>query len=449
MSNALVDFYRCDEQYAVVFNVAPALEASPSYFRFGKDTVCFGRSAVGGQALDAQGAFSDLAPAVTTNSGSVELPFDPDDVARNLRQERYCNNSVGNGKHSFVRNAYYAVRPLLPVSVRKHLQRLQLRGWDRIQFPHWPVDTTIESLFERLLVLAMRARGEDRTPFIWFWPKGFHGCAIMTHDVETSVGRDFCSTLMDVNDSFEIKSSFQIVPEERYSVPGDFVQGIQKRGFEVNIHDLNHDGHLFDEELKFRSRVGKINEYGKQYGCKGFRSAVLYRNEEWFDALRFDYDMSIPNVAHLDPQKGGCCTVFPYFIGEILELPLTTTQDYSLFNILRQYSIELWRKQIDLILARHGLVSFIVHPDYIRDEKSRNVYCALLAYLAELRVAKKIWTALPREVSDWWRQRAKLRLKRAGDEWRITGHGAEMAQVAYAVLADDRIRHEFPDGAGL
>ena len=31
--------------------------------------------------------------------------------------------------------------------------------------------------------------------------------------------------------------------------------------------------------------------------------------------LDFSFDMSIPNVAHLDPQRGGCCTIMPYFIG--------------------------------------------------------------------------------------------------------------------------------------
>ena len=38
----------------------------------------------------------------------------------------------------------------------------------------------------------------------------------------------------------------------------------------------------------------------------------------------------------------------PYFIGNILELPLTTIQDYSLFHILGDYSISLWQQQIDV-----------------------------------------------------------------------------------------------------
>jgi hypothetical protein len=70
-------------------------------------------------------------------------------------------------------------------------------------------------------------------------------------------------------------------------------------------------------------------------------------------------------VAHLEPQKGGCCTVFPYFIGDVLELPVTTTQDYTLWHILGERSTDLWKAQMDVILQKNGLANFIVHPDYI------------------------------------------------------------------------------------
>ncbi len=51
-------------------------------------------------------------------------------------------------------------------------------------------------------------------PFIWFWPDGANGCAILTHDVEAEPGRDFCETLMDLDDEYGIKASFQLVPEK-------------------------------------------------------------------------------------------------------------------------------------------------------------------------------------------------------------------------------------------
>lgn len=271
-------------------------------------------------------------------------------------------------------------------------------------------------------------------PFIWFWPDGAQGCAMMTHDVETTTGRDFCGNLMDLNDTFRIKSAFNIVPESRYAVSPEFIRMIRNRGFEVNVHDLNHDGHLFDEREEFLRRAKRINAYAKQFGSSGFRSGVLYRNQDWFDALDFSYDMSVPNVAHLDPQEGGCCTVMPYFIGDILELPLTATQDYTLFHILDEYSLGLWEQQMRLILEANGLISFIIHPDYIIQKRAQDAYKDLLGTLTRLREEAGVWIALPGEVNRWWRARSKMEIFYEDGAWRIEGENSERAQVAYAVL---------------
>ena len=167
---------------------------------------------------------------------------------------------------------YYAVRPALGVSVRRHFQKLYFRGWDRIPFPRWPVDTTVEDIFEQLLALSIKAKGGQRLPFIWFWPDGSPSCTMMTHDVETWAGLRFCSQLMDLDDSFGLKSSFQIIPEERYAASPSALENIQARGFEVNVHDSNHDGCLTNNRDEFLRRVQRINGYGRQFGAQGFRS---------------------------------------------------------------------------------------------------------------------------------------------------------------------------------
>jgi len=230
-----------------------------------------------------------------------------------------------------------------------------------------------------------------------------------------------------------------VVPERRYDVPSSFLDEIRNRGFEVNVQDLNHDGLLFRDRDQFLARVPKINAYGRQWGARGFRAAVLYRRQEWFDALEFSYDMSVPNVAHLDPQRGGCCTVMPYFVGKVLELPVTTTQDYALFHLLNDYSIDLWKRQIDLIVERHGLISFIIHPDYITAPRPQRTYEVLLAYLAQLRGERNLWMPTPGEVDQWWRQRTEMRLVADGDSWRIEGPGKERARIAYASEEDGRL----------
>ena len=443
MINAtLIERYRCPDHFAQV-TLSGELSPYAGYFRFGEDTICYGQVASGSLGNLGTDDLWDAAATTTTEGAALRLPFEPEQIIDNLRFERYVANSHGRERgldaRSAVRSAYYIVRPMLPVQVRKHLQRWHLAGWETIPFPRWPVDRTVEHIFERQLASLLRSGSVESIPFIWFWPHGLPSCAIVTHDVETAVGRDFCRRLMDIDESVAVKSSFQIVPESRYAVTARFLDDIRERGFEVNVHDLNHDGQLFRDRDEFLRRAERINRYRKDFRADGFRSAVLYRNLEWYDALDFAYDMSVPNVAHLDPQRGGCCTVMPYFIGEILELPLTTTQDYSRFHVLNEYSIELWKRQVALVTERHGLVSFNIHPDYVRETRAQHAYQALLDYLTGLRSKKKIWMALPGEVNQWWRERSQMRLIGRGNGWNIEGPGKERARVARAQLEGDRV----------
>jgi len=247
---------------------------------------------------------------------------------------------------------------------------------------------------------------------------------------------------MDVDDSFGIKASFQIVPEKRYAVSPNLLESMRNRGFEIGIQDLNHDGHLFDSKEKFLRRAKIINRYGRAYGAKGFRAAALYRNPEWYDALEFAFDMSVPNVAHLDPQRGGCCTVMPYFIGDVLELPVTTIQDYTLFHLLNDRSIELWKTQIELIRQKNGLASFIVHPDYVIERDTITVYESLLGHLRELHEKTPVWFALPSEVDAWWRARNKMSVVKTADSWRIEGDETGRALLAYAKNLNGNLVYE-------
>jgi len=344
-----------------------------------------------------------------------------------------------------VRKLYYRFRPLLPISARKHLQRLSLRNWREVPFPAWPVDTTVERILERVLVLAMKAQGIERIPFIWFWPEGASSCVIVTHDIETKAGLRSVQRLMDIDEAFGIKTSFQVIPQKQYAVSEEFLNTIRSRGLELNVQDLSHDGDLFSDSGGFLLRARLINRYLREYGAQGFRAGRMYRNADWYEALDISYDMSIPNVAHLEAQQGGCCTVFPYFIGRILELPLTTTQDYSLFHILGEYSLDLWKKQIALIMEKHGLVSFIVHPDYIMEERALEVYQALLDHVSRLREERNVWVALPREVNRWWRARSQMRLvSEGGGQWGIEGPGQEQARIAYAGIKDGHLVYMLP-----
>ncbi len=375
------------------------------------------------------------------------LPFDPTEFAENLLFERYCEKQGGPGTegplYSLVRQLYYWVRPLLPSPLRLPIQRLYFSGWERIPFPQWPVDFTVDELLETTFALLLRASGRTSIPFIWFWPEGYSGAVLLTHDVETAEGLEHCKWLMDTDEAFGLRAAFQLVPEDRYSVAPGLIEEIRRRGHEVNVHDLNHDGNLFAERAEFLRRVKRINEYGRAWSTAGFRSGVLYRKPEWFDQFEFEFDMSVPNVGHLEAQRGGCCTVFPYFVGKLLEIPVTTTQDYSLFNILRTHDTSLWKQQASRILQKHGLCSFLTHPDYLFHRKSQRVYTDLLKLIASLGQSKHVWLALPSEVNAWWRARRAMTLVPQGAGWRIEGPGSERARVAFAVLNGGTLQYSF------
>jgi hypothetical protein len=431
------DHFRCPEEF-LSFAQRRDLSTEASWFRLGPDVVCYGQLASSPSQCE-RSPEHDILGEVQIKDGKIVLPFSPCEIINNLRLERYVKNA---GNSATLRRLYYLLRPFMGPSVRRRIQRFHARGWEHLSFPRWPVDTTVEDICETLLLLSLRAREAKRIPIVWFWPKRARACVMMTHDVETEFGLDCCERLMDIDESFGIKAAFQLVPEGRYQYRPDLVDGMRKRGFEVGIQDLNHDGRLFDHKPEFLRRVSRINQYAARMNANGFRAGALYRRPEWYSHLEFSFDMSIPNVAHLDPQPGGCCTVMPYFVGKVLELPVTTTQDYTLFNILNEYSIDLWKSQIKRILDKNGLVSFIVHPDYLNNARRRAMYEELLNYLRALRSKGDLWFALPREVDAWWRSRHQMRVEKKEQSWQVTGNDAERSTLAFAADADGRLEYE-------
>jgi hypothetical protein len=445
LNRPILDRFRCPTEF-LDFRIAGELSAAPSFFHLGPEATCYGRTlrSIPAGAIHSSPSLADATRWIANDDGRLKLPFDLNEVIDNLRLERYPGCRLERREQA-LKGAYYRLRPFTNRWLRSRFQKLRAAGWQKRSFPQWPVDTTVEAIGDSLLSLAMRARDIDRVPFIWFWPRGARGCVSITHDVESAAGRDFTPQLLDIDDSFGFKSSIHVVPEGSYSVTEGYLRTIVDRGFELCVQDLNHDGRLFEDRETFLRRAARINQYAREFKAQGFRSGVLYRRHEWLCDLDFSFDTSVPNVAPLDPQRGGCCTVLPYFIGNVLELPLTTIQDYSLFHVLDEFSIDLWKLQLEIILANHGLATFLVHPDYITEPETQAIYRQLLTMLADLRERESLWFALPHEIDTWWRARHAMSVVEDGNSWRIVGKGAEQAVLAFAVQVDGRLIYELPD----
>jgi hypothetical protein len=440
----VTDYYRCPAEHIDLESIQPGTGAE-GFFRFGPRATCYGRCSTGPTAHRPGANLYDCFGDTQIAPGGVRLGFDPAKVIESLRTEHYVGteHTISALVKSLSRDAYYILRPVTHTAIRTRVQRMYYRSSSRPEFPTWPVDFGVDSILQTVLLLLLRSKPGKDIPFIWFWPDAHSSCAMMTHDIETEQGKRFCPQLMDMNASFNIKAAFEVIPECRYQVTDSFLDSLLVRGHEINVHDLNHDGRLFRTHQTFLERARKINSYARAWGAQGFRSGAMYRRLEWFDALDVAYDMSVPNVAHMEPQRGGCCTVMPYFVNDdLLELPLTTTQDFALFNLLRQNTIDHWKDQIGQISAQHGLISFIVHPDYITRPQEQKLYIALLTHLSALRAKERLWIARPKEVNEWWRKRSAMRLVRRGENWIVEGAGSERARVAYARLEDDRLAYQ-------
>jgi hypothetical protein len=250
----LSEYYRVPED--LVGGVFGTISSNDSgFFSFGSDMHCYGSRVTGleknGENTHLYDAFKD----VKFDRSGVHLPFDPDQVIENLRRERY-EKSFASWREKIVSLSWthctdYLVRDILPVAIRRQTRRTYFGDLGRRSFLSCPVDGTVDSLHQTFLRLAIEAGTGQKVQFIWFWPEGAQSCLMMTHDVETKAGRDFTSQLMDLDESFDFRASFQVVPEKRYEVSDEYVKEIRDRGFELNIHDLNHDGNLYRDREEF------------------------------------------------------------------------------------------------------------------------------------------------------------------------------------------------------
>jgi hypothetical protein len=171
------------------------------------------------------------------------------------------------------------------------------------------------------------------------------------------------------------------------------------------MHGLVHDRTLFSSREAFDASLPALGDLAKRLGAVGFRSPATHRVFDWLAELPVEYDCTIPNSDPYEPQPGGCCSVWPFFVGPVVELPYTLPQDHTLLTLLRRRSPDVWLEQAARIEAEYGLVQCVTHPDrgYLAEPEKRSIYAAFLEGLAE---REGLWRALPREIAAWWRRRA-------------------------------------------
>src|SRR5207248_6833704 len=149
MTHVLYDYYKAPEG-SLTHLLGSADSGDTGFFRFGVETICYGQSLSGVTSSLETSMACDASKDVHSIDLTIHLPFDPGRIIENLRCERYetalMARSWGMAAGGWVHKPYYLVRELLPVSVRRQIQRFYLGDWPSRAFPSWPVDFTVDTL---------------------------------------------------------------------------------------------------------------------------------------------------------------------------------------------------------------------------------------------------------------------------------------------------------------
>src|SRR2546430_10118622 len=129
----------------------------------------------------------------------------------------------------FANRIYCGLKPFVPQSLRAAIRRrLAIRLRRNIE-DVWPI-----------------MPGSERPPEDWpGWPEGKKFAFVLTHDVESANGLGKCEQLVQLEQQLGFRSCFNFIPEGPYQVPAELRASLIARGFEVGVHDLEHDGKLF------------------------------------------------------------------------------------------------------------------------------------------------------------------------------------------------------------
>ncbi len=294
-------------------------------------------------------------------------------------------------KFSVKKKLYYTfVRPFIPLYLR---QKIQNSYGKKIKYnDNFIDDSLIHHLFEngfKTLMNEFKYKSDNNS------------VVILTHDVEDYDGFKFIPRVIELEEKYGFKSSWNIVPY-KYKIDDGIIRTIKEAGHEIGIHGYNHDGRLYYSEKIFNERAKYINEALKKYDAVGFRSPMVHRNLKWLQKLNILYDASCFDYDPFQPFPGGTGAIWPFIAGKFVELPYTLPQDHTLFYVLKVKDISIWKNKIDWLIKNKGMVLVLTHPDYLIEKRHFQKYEELLIYLKSIESA---WFCLPKELATWWKNK--------------------------------------------
>lgn len=290
---------------------------------------------------------------------------------------------------------YYLIKPLIPRAAQLRLRRWRARRVAIQVADVWPIDS---------------AAGV--APPTWKgWPGDQAFALVLSHDVETAGGQQKVRALVDLERSRNMRSCVNFVAE-RYPVDADLMAELSADGFEIGVHGLKHDGKLFSSLKEFQRRAHLINGYLKDWQAVGVHTPCRHHRLRWHLAFEASYVSSTFDTDPFEPQSDGVGTIFPFTVLDAesgrshVEIPYTLPQDHTLFVVLGEEGIDIWKQKLAWIAERGGLAFVITHPDYMHfgpgspgpEEYPHQRYAEFLDHVTAT-YGDSCWQTLPRDVA--------------------------------------------------
>jgi peptidoglycan/xylan/chitin deacetylase (PgdA/CDA1 family) len=341
---------------------------------------------------------------VEADDGELWIPFDADEAYRNYLDESWAAGTDQRRLSAGQLAAFYRVKRFVPRRLQLHARKLMIRSQGPPRFPRWPLDDGVERLLRLHGATRMRREGTRELAFRWFWPETHGSALILTHDVESEEGIRLAVEVADLEETLGFRSAFNF--GAWYDVDPGVIRELTARGFEIGMHGIVHNRSLFSSREAFEAQLPQLRALADRLGAVGFRSPATHRVFPWLAELPVRYDGTIPHSDPYEPQPGGCCSLWPFLVGDVVELPYTLPQDHTLLTLLGHRTPTLWIDTAEEVSRRHGLIHCISHPDagYLGDRDKRAIYAEFLRAMAG---RSDVWHALPAEVAAWWRTRTE------------------------------------------
>ena len=341
-------------------------------------------------------------PLIVKEGKKIIFNFDPDECIEYLLSERYITKK--RPLYTFFPFHYHKFPFRIALTKIKYFFLKK----NFVDFPSWPIDTSVEAIrYMFLNSLKLVSKNVLTSPL---WPDNKKFGVSVTHDIDTEEGFDSIKPFLEIEKKLGITSCINIVPQY-YKISQNLIDTLKSDGFEIGIHGYNHSNKLpYLTKKQIIKRFNCCKAFIRKNGAKGFRSPSLLLSERLIGILPsyFIYDSSIPDTERYlaDSKASGCCSVFPFLRGRIIEIPLTVPMDATMIcaGFTPEQIYKIWLKKAEWIKKVGGLVLITTHPEkhYSGKKSMLKIYGRILKLL---RKDKDAHFDLPKHIAQTFRKR--------------------------------------------